>query len=204
MVLAMVICECCPPNEVDMMISALMNIFDTRASLVALLKTMIDREIAHTSKSIFSAETDRSRNFTGNEVDLFRGNSTCTRFLSAFARIHGYNYLSGLLIPLIKTMTSMPVGHAYDLDPAKAGWDNLEQNQRNVELIALSFLDIISSSVPTLPPYVMTRQSIHCLLTSLLGCSEKFALTLRKQCKWYGLLKEQKKADEVSVIMFGR
>jgi len=52
MVLAMVICECCPASEVDMMISVLMNIFDTRASLIALLKTMIDREIAHTSKSI--------------------------------------------------------------------------------------------------------------------------------------------------------
>lgn len=50
MVLAMVICECCPASEVDMMISVLMNIFDTRASLVALLKTMIDREIAHTGK----------------------------------------------------------------------------------------------------------------------------------------------------------
>ncbi|KAG2156346.1 hypothetical protein DEU56DRAFT_231415 [Suillus clintonianus] len=138
MVLAMVICECCPASEVDMMISVLMNIFDTRASLVALLKTMIDREIAHTT----------------SEVDLFRGNSTCTRFLSAFARIHGYNYLRGLIVPLIKTMTSMPAGHAYDLDPAKAGRDKLEQNQRNVELVALSFLDIISSSVPALPPMI--------------------------------------------------
>jgi len=55
MVLAMVICECCPANEVDMMISVLMNIFDTRASLISLLKTMIDREIAHTSKSFFIA-----------------------------------------------------------------------------------------------------------------------------------------------------
>jgi hypothetical protein len=55
MVLAMVICECCPANEVDMMISVLMNIFDTRASLIALLKTMIDREIAHTSRSLFIA-----------------------------------------------------------------------------------------------------------------------------------------------------
>ncbi|KAG0709913.1 hypothetical protein DFH29DRAFT_1012634 [Suillus ampliporus] len=119
MLLAMVICECCPANEVDMMISVLMNIFDTRASLVALLKTMIDREIAHTT----------------SEVDLFRGNSTCTRFLSAFARIHGYNYLRGLVVPLIKTMT-------------------LEQNQKNVELVALSFLDIISSSVPALPPMI--------------------------------------------------
>lgn len=53
MVLAMVICECCPASEVDMMISVLMNIFDTRASLVALLKTMIDREIAHTGNVSF-------------------------------------------------------------------------------------------------------------------------------------------------------
>lgn len=56
MVLAMVICECCPPGEVDMMISVLMNIFDTRASLMALLKTMIDREIAHTSEVTLAYE----------------------------------------------------------------------------------------------------------------------------------------------------
>lgn len=53
MVLAMVICECCPPNEAELMVSVLMNIFDTRASLMALLKTMIDREIAHTSQVTF-------------------------------------------------------------------------------------------------------------------------------------------------------
>ncbi|KAF8559154.1 hypothetical protein OG21DRAFT_1570167 [Imleria badia] len=136
MVLAMVICECCPANEVDMMISVLMNIFDTRASLVALLKTMIDREIAHTA----------------SDADLFRSNSTCTRFLSAFARIHGYNYLRSLILPLIKTMASMPPGHAYDLDPAKTPKHKLEQNQRDVEFIASSFLEIIGSSVPALPP----------------------------------------------------
>ncbi|KAH7916805.1 hypothetical protein BJ138DRAFT_1121610 [Hygrophoropsis aurantiaca] len=136
MILAMVICECCPAGEVDMMISVLMNLFDTRASLMALLKTMIDREIAHTA----------------NDADLFRSNSTCTRFLSAFARIHGYNYLRSLIIPLIKTMSSMPPGHAYELDPSKAEKDKVEQNQRNVELVASSFLEIISSSVPALPP----------------------------------------------------
>jgi hypothetical protein len=55
MVLAIVICECFPANEVDMMISVLMEIFDTRASLITLLKMMIDREIAHTSGSIVGA-----------------------------------------------------------------------------------------------------------------------------------------------------
>ncbi|KAL4081516.1 hypothetical protein V8B97DRAFT_1923406 [Scleroderma yunnanense] len=136
MVLAMVICECCPPNEVDMMISVLMNIFDTRASLMALLKTMIDREIAHTT----------------SDADLFRSNSTCTRFLSAFARIHGYNYLRSLILPLINAMATMPPGRAYDLDPVRVSPDKLEQNRRDVEFIASSFLDIISASVPTLPP----------------------------------------------------
>lgn len=34
------------------MISVLMNIFDTRASLMSLLKTMIDREIANTGTVI--------------------------------------------------------------------------------------------------------------------------------------------------------
>ncbi|KAI6152285.1 hypothetical protein BKA82DRAFT_4387651 [Pisolithus tinctorius] len=136
MVLPMVICECCPPNEVDMMISVLMNIFDTRASLMALLKTMIDREIAHTE----------------SDAALFRSNSTCTRFLSAFARIHGYNYLRSLISPLINAMTAMPPGHAYDLDPVRVSPDKLEQNKKDVEFIASSFLDIISASVPALPP----------------------------------------------------
>ncbi|EGO02251.1 hypothetical protein SERLA73DRAFT_166724 [Serpula lacrymans var. lacrymans S7.3] len=136
MILALVICECCPASEVDIMISVLMNLFDTRTSLMALLKTMIDREIAHTD----------------NETALFRSNSTCTRFLSAFAKIHGYSYLRSLIIPLIKTMTSMPPGHGYELDPAKAGEQDVKQNQHNVEIVASSFLEIITSSVPALPP----------------------------------------------------
>jgi len=37
---------------------------------------------------------------------LFRSNSTCTRFLSAFAKVHGYAYLRSLIIPLIKSMVT--------------------------------------------------------------------------------------------------
>jgi hypothetical protein len=33
-----------------MMISVLLNIFDTRASLLALIKLMIEREVSHTGK----------------------------------------------------------------------------------------------------------------------------------------------------------
>ncbi|KAF8635007.1 hypothetical protein AX15_000591 [Amanita polypyramis BW_CC] len=135
MVLALIICEICPPAEVDIIISVLLNLFDNRTSLMKLMAMMIDQEIEHTD----------------NDANLFRGNSTCTRFLSAFARIHGYSYLRSLIQPLVKSMLSMPPGCSYELDPSKAGDQDLEQNRKNVEFIASSFLAIISASVPTLP-----------------------------------------------------
>ena len=48
MLLALAICDVCPSSEVDVIISVLMNLYDTRTSLVKLLKFMIDREIEHT------------------------------------------------------------------------------------------------------------------------------------------------------------
>ena len=48
MVLAMTICEMCPPAEVEIMISVLLNIFDSRASLLSLIKLMIEREVSQT------------------------------------------------------------------------------------------------------------------------------------------------------------
>ena len=50
MLLALAICETCPQSDVDDMINVILNIFDTRGTLVALLKAMIDREVAATSK----------------------------------------------------------------------------------------------------------------------------------------------------------
>ncbi|KAF7335246.1 hypothetical protein MSAN_02335100 [Mycena sanguinolenta] len=138
MVLVMAICETCPPAEVEMMISVLLNLFDTRGTLMTLLKHMIDREIAHTE----------------NEAALFRSNSTCTRFLSAFAKVHGYTYLRSLINPLIKSMSSLPPGQSYELDPDRAdvGEAKAAQNLENVKFVAASFLDIITSSIPILPP----------------------------------------------------
>ncbi|KAF8207849.1 hypothetical protein K438DRAFT_2013261 [Mycena galopus ATCC 62051] len=138
MVLVMAICETCPPAEVEMMISVLLNLFDTRGTLMTLLKHMIDREIAHTE----------------NEAALFRSNSTCTRFLSAFAKVHGYAYLRSLIIPLIKSMATLPPGQSYELDPDKpdVGEAKAAQNLENVKFVAASFLEIITSSIPALPP----------------------------------------------------
>lgn len=152
MVLAMTICDICPPSEVEIMISVLLNLFDTRASLMNLLKLMIEREVAQTGFSLLSSSRAAIDSPIENEAHLFRSNSTCTRLLSAFARIHGYNYLRDLIQPLVKTMVSLPAGHGYEVDPNKAGNQDVVQNQKNVELVAHSFLEIIASSLPALPP----------------------------------------------------
>ncbi|KAG5648701.1 hypothetical protein DXG03_000048 [Asterophora parasitica] len=138
MVLALTICEICPPSEVDMMISVLLNIFDTRASLMKLIKVMIEREVATTGNY--------------NEANLFRSNTTCTRFLSAFAKIHGYHYLRTLVQPLIKIMVENSSGYGYDLDPTKTSDQDVARNLQNVTIVATHFLDIVSSSIPAIPP----------------------------------------------------
>lgn len=55
MALALAICEICPPNEVDAMNAVLLNLFDTRSSLMNLLKTMIDLEIQKTGARLVTS-----------------------------------------------------------------------------------------------------------------------------------------------------
>jgi neurofibromin 1 len=151
MTLVLAICETCPASDVDGMISVLLNMFDTRSSLMTLIKLMIDREVTRTGERIFLQKEYKTADaFAESEASLFRSNSTCARFLSAFARIHGYNYLRSLIIPLIKCMESVPLG--YELDPSKAqpGQD-VTENRKQVEFVAASFLEILESSTPTIP-----------------------------------------------------
>lgn len=88
---------------------------------------------------------------TENETQLFRMNTTCTRLLSHFARIHGYNYLRELIEPLMKIMGSLPPGCGYILDPTLVTEEELRQNLETVQTVATRFLEIVSSSLPSLP-----------------------------------------------------
>ena len=150
--LAVIICEICPLNDVEIMISVLLNVFNTRGLLLALIKRMIEREVSRTGDiHQYLLHNNSSLCASVSETGLFRSNSTYTRFLSAFGRLHGYNYLRSLVQPLIDTMSTMPPGTSYEIDPNKAIGQDIAQNQRNVEYVAAKFINLMSSSLPVLP-----------------------------------------------------
>ncbi|KAG9027475.1 Ras GTPase activating protein ira2 [Tulasnella sp. JGI-2019a] len=150
MLLALAICETCPQNDVEDMINVILNIFDTRGTLVALLKTLIDREVTQTS----------------DEAGLFRRNSMSLRMLSAFARLHGYNYIRALLLPLVNQMSAMPPGHSYEMDPSRVReGESLEENEASLTLICQAFLDVICESVAIIPP--IFREVCHHIATTV-------------------------------------
>lgn len=121
------------------MISVMLNTFDSRPLLTNFLKALIDLEIASVT----------------SEVSLFRKNSVGNKFITAFAKIHGYNYLQGLVRPLITFMKELPPGHSYEMDPSKAKEQDLLENQRTVEYAASKFLGLVTSSLPQMPLFVV-------------------------------------------------
>jgi hypothetical protein len=48
-------------------------------------------------------------------------------------------------------MSTLPPGHAYDLDPSKAPNQDFEQNKQDLMQVAKAFLDIVSASAPAIP-----------------------------------------------------
>ncbi len=84
-------------------------------------------------------------------------------------------------------MTSLPEGQTYDLDPSKVGEQQVAINQKAVELVASSFLEIITSSVPVFPSYVLLnldRNHIYIWLISIVGCSVNSARISLKSCMY--------------------
>ncbi|KAK0461601.1 uncharacterized protein EV420DRAFT_1526161 [Desarmillaria tabescens] len=151
MVLAQAICDTCPASEIDNMVNVLLNLFNTRTSLMALLKVMITREVAHTE----------------NVAALFRSNSIGNRFLAAFARIQGHQYLRSLIEPMVVAINNLPEGTGYELDPAKVGGQDLHQNQRNVQFLTKQFLRLILDSRQGLPP--MFREVCEHIATTVVN-----------------------------------
>ncbi|KAJ2930404.1 hypothetical protein H1R20_g6694, partial [Candolleomyces eurysporus] len=140
MVLAMTMCEICPPAEVEIIINVLLNVFDSHDSLVSLLKLTIEREIAHTADS---------------ETALFRSNSTCTRLLSAFARIHGYAFLRNLIKSLIAAMVTGSYDLPYPVDPRQVPPQDIDMSNDDLKVKGVDFvISMIDTSVDHAPSII--------------------------------------------------
>lgn len=154
MILVLAICETCPPSEVDVIIPVLLNLFDSRASLLELLKLMIEREVKTTRACLCPCcyLTKMITNSTENEVNLFRGNSMRIKLLCAFAKIHGYDYLRRLVKPLLDMMSQGEhEASTFILDPAKTTEEDVENNRKTIKILAENFLSIVCDSASTMP-----------------------------------------------------
>lgn len=153
LMLAVAICETCPPDEADFIVPIMLNLFDTRGLLLSLLKMLVDREIQRAGKFPRRSGLERrTEQWIDDSRSLFRGNSTSARLLGAFTKIHGYGYLRSLIQPLIQVMKEMPPGHSYDMDPTKAVGQDIDQNRKNVEIVSTAFLQVVTASIHSLPP----------------------------------------------------
>ncbi|KIJ57137.1 hypothetical protein M422DRAFT_219023 [Sphaerobolus stellatus SS14] len=136
---ARAVIDACPMAEVDTIVPVLLNVFNTRRSLLSLLKMVVKRQVQ----------------LMDNATDVFRFNDLCSRLFSAFARSHGYGYLRRIIQPLIKTMTDFPEDACYELDPSKIPHNQkAEDNAANLERITGAFLQVIVDSLSGLPTII--------------------------------------------------
>ncbi|KAK4687682.1 neurofibromin 1, partial [Tremellales sp. Uapishka_1] len=141
---ALAICESVPPGEVDEISLLLFRVFEAHGSLLALLKVLIEKEVAQTN----------------HESELFRANSITTRILTIFAKTYGYNYVRATLQPLIHSLVEKPADCSFELDPSKASeTDDITRNADHLKLMCQALLDIICSSTPRVP--VLFRALCH-------------------------------------------
>ncbi len=132
--LAVALCEVCPSSQFEELIEVLFKVFNTQASLVELLKAVIELEVTATD----------------HESTLFRGNSFATRILTVYARTRGYHYLRETLKELLATVCSKPDGFVLDFDPHHESPDD-DSAVRNLEQITAAFLTTISNSLEEMP-----------------------------------------------------
>lgn len=150
--LALAVAETTPVNEVDIMLPVVVNIFDTKSNLLALLKAVIEKEVTRSGKCTCRwRETSSDSPCTDNSAELFRANTMCTRFIATVAKVHGYNYLRQILDPLVQQMLQLPSDITFQLDPKRATPAEIETNLDTIRYLAQAFLDVITNSVQFLP-----------------------------------------------------
>jgi hypothetical protein len=156
LLLALSIIENCPNNEIDEKCQMLLNVFNTRRTLLPLLKAAIDHEVEN-------SRTCRQHNLNGNYMfnntessdtgeSLFRSNDMRNILLTVFCKKYGAGYLRSMLARLLKFMADHP-DQSYEIDSSKTlSSPNASENIEVVKKVARAFLNVILDSVDNMPP----------------------------------------------------
>ncbi|KAF8324598.1 uncharacterized protein EI90DRAFT_3157325 [Cantharellus anzutake] len=138
LVMASVLLERWPSPDHEGLCELILNVFNTRGTLMYLLKAVIDQEVG-----------------LAPEKALFRGNDMRNLLLTAFCRKYGYQYLHRILTPLLEIMLSQADTNSYEVDPNKLRPnEDIETNAENLRIVTQAFLNVVVGSVDIVPPMI--------------------------------------------------
>ncbi|KAG9288022.1 hypothetical protein G9A89_017617 [Geosiphon pyriformis] len=130
------LCEVCPVSDIDEVTQVLLTVFESRNRTMPLLKAFIEKEVINTD----------------HQMELFRRNSMTTKFLTAFGKLYGDNYLRETLRPLLQNFLKMSNELNFELDKKRIHKaENVQNNLSHVHQMAQTFLDEICASADNLP-----------------------------------------------------
>ncbi|KAI8142067.1 hypothetical protein BJV82DRAFT_159057 [Fennellomyces sp. T-0311] len=137
MEVALALCDVCPSQDAAGVAETLLLCFESRDKATALLKAVIEKEVASTEQ----------------EATLFRSTTMATRLLSIFAKMVCHDYVRLTLQPAMEAINQLPDEQTtWELDPQKLGpGDDLMRNKQNVIRATEILLNAICSSAASAP-----------------------------------------------------
>ena len=144
------ICETCPSSDMDDLAQLLLILFESRNQTNKLLKCLIAREVRRSgrlSALTFVPSYPPKKESPGT---LFRRNSIATKLLTAYAKLHGTQYLRATLEPILRKM--MVAQSQFEVDPTKTrSREEANQNRMNLEAFCERLISEISLSLVNVP-----------------------------------------------------
>ncbi|CAN6633860.1 hypothetical protein TRVA0_014S01464 [Trichomonascus vanleenenianus] len=132
----LMLCDVCPPNEVDEFSIALLSVFDSRHQSLALVKEVVKREIENAE----------------SPVDILRRNCVATKLLSLFAKTKGVRYLERTLGPLLKNIIEKPEQYVFEIEPEKLkDFQEFKDNLVNFERCLSELVDNLEREMYSIP-----------------------------------------------------
>ncbi|KAJ3316747.1 Neurofibromin 1, partial [Blyttiomyces sp. JEL0837] len=123
-------------SDIEEITSTFLSIFGSKGQEMKLISWVVDAEVQR---------TDYASN-------LFRRNSMATRMLSEYSKLHGREYLTAALKPVLDELLSMQPALSFEIDPIRMSEDDdVAVNLANVKMLVKRLLDGIIGAQGKLP-----------------------------------------------------